>query len=228
MTKETVNKVISECKSFLTPKQLTKLKKVLKSTEEIKTALSETSDNHLTNGELFNLFISSKRVEGCSSRSIKMYRSIISSFIKKTTSSFNELTTDDIRSYINKYEEVNKISKISLHAGGTPCPTPCWRRPCRICWPTPPRWPWPPLPWMRRSCAVSPGSAMRDRLRRGFAGNREKVYGKQQSYPAETLGRTAALFRPPVFRRERREGRLMMLISHKTITSGRKNTILFV
>ena len=114
MTKEIVNKVISECKNFLTSKQLTKLKKVLVSTEEIKTALPEESDYRLTNGELFNLFISSKRVEGCSAKSIKMYHSVILSFIKKMTLNFNEITTDDIRSYINEYEEVNKISKISL------------------------------------------------------------------------------------------------------------------
>ena len=40
MAKETVNKVIYGCKNFLEPKQLTKLKKVLINTEEIKTALA--------------------------------------------------------------------------------------------------------------------------------------------------------------------------------------------
>lgn len=113
MNKTAISTIIDRCKSFLNTREISKLESVLFQLTNDEIAQTNANDE-LTNVELFNLFISAKKVEGCSNKSIKLYRSIIINFVKSIEVKFNDITTDDIRGYINNYEETNKISKISL------------------------------------------------------------------------------------------------------------------
>lgn len=114
MNLDTVKEIKNRCSDFLNLKQVSKLETVLLSILKEQEARFIYKNESLDNNELFNCFLSAKKVEGCSYRSIKMYRSILLNFTKSINKTFGELSTDDIRDYINKYEETNKISKISL------------------------------------------------------------------------------------------------------------------
>lgn len=114
MNLDTIKEIKNRCSDFLNSKQISKLEKVLINIIKEQETQVACDNESLDNAWLFNCFLSAKKVEGCSIKSIKMYRSILANFTKAISKRFGELTTDDIREYINKYEEVNKISKISL------------------------------------------------------------------------------------------------------------------
>lgn len=114
MTLETIKEIKIRCASFLNSKQISKLESILFDVKQEVEAQVVNEDKTLDNIELFNCFLSAKKVEGCSNKSIKMYKSILSHFVHCINKPFNIITTENIRDYINKYEETNKISKISL------------------------------------------------------------------------------------------------------------------
>lgn len=58
-----------------------------------------------TNGELLERFIAAKRLEGCSERSMKYYRSTLCAFVDGLHGSVQEATTDDVRSYLMAYRD---------------------------------------------------------------------------------------------------------------------------
>lgn len=65
-------------------------------------------------GELLPKFISAKRVEGCSEKSLKYYESTIKNMLESVDKPEQEITTDDLRSYLDSYQQTNKISKVTL------------------------------------------------------------------------------------------------------------------
>lgn len=68
----------------------------------------------INNYKFLDMFLSSKDIEGCSSRTIKYYRDIISKFIEYTNKLFSEVTTDDIRLYLSHYKETSKCGTVTM------------------------------------------------------------------------------------------------------------------
>ena len=67
-----------------------------------------------TNKSALNLFISSKRIEGCSEKSLKYYSSILKEMFKKITKLYFLITTDDIRVLLFKYKNDNNVSNTTI------------------------------------------------------------------------------------------------------------------
>lgn len=65
-------------------------------------------------GELLPKFIAAKRVEGCSEKSLKYYESTIKNMLESVDKPEQEITTDDLRGYLDAYQQTNKISKVTL------------------------------------------------------------------------------------------------------------------
>ena len=65
-------------------------------------------------GELLPKFIAAKRVEGCSEKSLKYYESTIKNMLESVDKPEQEITTDDLRGYLDSYQQTNKISKVTL------------------------------------------------------------------------------------------------------------------
>jgi len=65
-------------------------------------------------GDLVQLFIAAKRVEGCSSKTVKYYETTIRNAIGKIGKNIVQITTDDLRIYLDNYQENNKISKVTI------------------------------------------------------------------------------------------------------------------
>ncbi|MBE5763966.1 MAG: integrase [Clostridiales bacterium] len=66
-----------------------------------------------TNSEYLQLFETAKNVEGCSKASLKYYIYILNSFFKECTKQINDISTDDIRNYLDSFSSKN-ISKTSM------------------------------------------------------------------------------------------------------------------
>lgn len=65
-------------------------------------------------GELLSKFIAAKRVEGCSNKSLKYYESTIKNMLTAIEKPESEITTDDLRGYLDIYQQTNNISKVTL------------------------------------------------------------------------------------------------------------------
>lgn len=66
------------------------------------------------NSELVLKFISSKRVEGCSEKSMKYYDSTINRMLLTINKSIKHITTDDLRNYLGDYQKNKKSSKVTV------------------------------------------------------------------------------------------------------------------
>ena len=77
-------------------------------TENVTTAPQES------NKELTESFLSSKRVEGCSDKTIAYYRSTINNALDKIVKKITHITTDDLRNYLNDYQKESKASKVTV------------------------------------------------------------------------------------------------------------------
>lgn len=68
----------------------------------------------MTNNEYLNYFISAKKIEGCSSKTMKYYYDIIKKFINSTDKKIKDITTDDIRRYLSDYKEKSNCSGATI------------------------------------------------------------------------------------------------------------------
>jgi len=61
-----------------------------------------------------NMFLSAKDIEGCSQRTIKYYKDIISKLIDNIQKPIKEITTDDIRLYLSHYKEESSCNSVTM------------------------------------------------------------------------------------------------------------------
>lgn len=72
------------------------------------------SADRSSNSNLLKMFISSKDVEGCSSKTLKYYREVLEKFIKDIDKPIKDTTTDEIRHYLTNYREQRGCSLTSI------------------------------------------------------------------------------------------------------------------
>jgi len=118
-----IDMLIAEIKqrmvSFLDNAQMEKLDQALKHafshlTVQEKNDTSIILDNQIDNKEMLNAFISAKRVEGCSDRTLKYYLSTINNMYKCIKKSIKHITTDDLRQYLAEYHNKGRAGKVSM------------------------------------------------------------------------------------------------------------------
>lgn len=68
---------------------------------------SDSGENYV------ELFISAKRVEGCSEKSLRYYESTITAMLTALDKNVRYITTDDIRGYLTEYQEKNRLCKVT-------------------------------------------------------------------------------------------------------------------
>lgn len=63
---------------------------------------------------LVELFLSAKRIEGCSEKSLKYYKATIAAMLADLDKDVKHIVTDDIRGYLTEYQEKKKSSKVTI------------------------------------------------------------------------------------------------------------------
>ena len=106
MTTKLINKIMQEMEQFLTDNQLNKLQSVLKNIDE------ESSEESKT--DLIYAFLSAKRVEGCSDKTIRYYDSTIRNVLSSVDKEVGAITTDDLRQYLDMYQQKSGASKVTI------------------------------------------------------------------------------------------------------------------
>ena len=67
-----------------------------------------------TNSELLDMFISAKRVEGCSEKTLKYYQASIMRLFSTVDIPAIRMRTDDLRGYLSEYQQTSKCSKSNI------------------------------------------------------------------------------------------------------------------
>ena len=117
MKKNFIEKVIDHMQYQLDSNQIKELKMILIS-EMQQYELRENKENVVhrqeENKKLLYLFISAKKVEGCSSKTLVYYENTINCFLDKIEVALSRIETNDIREYLAKYQEEKKSSKVTI------------------------------------------------------------------------------------------------------------------
>lgn len=66
------------------------------------------------NEEALDLFIDAKRIEGCSEKSLKYYKTTLILVLKEVNKNYFLVNTEDLRSFLSNYKEKNGVSKITI------------------------------------------------------------------------------------------------------------------
>lgn len=66
------------------------------------------------NHKLLSFFISSKKVEGCSDKSLKYYINTIEKMLQEINKSVIDISTNDLRTYLSNYQELKKSSRVTI------------------------------------------------------------------------------------------------------------------
>lgn len=67
-----------------------------------------------SNEALLEAFISAKKIEGCSEKTLKYYQSSIHTLLDAIKKNISSITTNDIRSYLASYQECRHLSKVTI------------------------------------------------------------------------------------------------------------------
>lgn len=114
MKKNLINDVIQEMIPYLNNAQAEKLQMVLQHTLfNYEILESENKDND-SEQNLVELFLSAKRIEGCSEKSLKYYYATIQSMLDGIGKPIKHIQTDDIRNYLTEYQAKKKSSRVTI------------------------------------------------------------------------------------------------------------------
>ena len=116
--KETIiQTVLDGMRAVLTENQLEMLTDVTRkalSECEITPKATEEEQRNKENAELLGAFISSKKVEGCSDKTIHYYKSSIEKLIATVKKNVCDISTNDIRCYLAEQQEQRGLSKVTI------------------------------------------------------------------------------------------------------------------
>lgn len=116
MKEKVINEVMQGMLGSLNNAQLERLQEVLEHAlfhKEITEAEKETDPGKM-NEQLLESFLSAKRIEGCSEKSLTYYRATIETMFARIDKNVREITTDDLRSYLTGYQEAKQSSKVTV------------------------------------------------------------------------------------------------------------------
>lgn len=117
MKQKLINDVLQGMLPFLNNAQCAQLQKVLeRELAKVEVAEYEQGSAEVKNDniKLTKLFLSAKRVEGCSEKSLKYYQSTITGMLEKVNKCVQEIETDDLREYLTKYQKEKQSSKVTI------------------------------------------------------------------------------------------------------------------
>lgn len=113
MKKQIINDIEQKMRSILNNEQRKRLQEVLEyafyGIEIIKTDNDEKNQTDYS-----NIFVSAKRVEGCSERTLNYYKTTIDNMLKSVDKKVNNIETEDLRKYLADYQLNNQCSKVTI------------------------------------------------------------------------------------------------------------------
>lgn len=114
MKGEIVSEVVQQMLPFLDNVGVKKLQEVLEHTlfyYEVTASAAEREDD---SDELVSAFLSAKRIEGCSEKTLNYYQTTIEAMYSTVGKSLRRITTEDLRSYLTEYQKRKSLSRVTV------------------------------------------------------------------------------------------------------------------
>ena len=116
MNEPMISEILQEMLPVLDNSQLAKLKDVLEHKLWNVEIVNKTVEDSFvkSNKEFTELFISAKRVEGCSPKTLRYYLATINKMTDTVGKHITKITTEELRKYLSDYHEENNCSKSNI------------------------------------------------------------------------------------------------------------------
>lgn len=116
-TEDLLNDIVTEIKNVLSDEQMKQVSSSIKDVlakYEINKKASNEERREKENTELLETFLSAKKIEGCSDKTIHYYQSSIVNLLEGLSKCIKEICTNDIRRYLAETQEKNNLSKVTI------------------------------------------------------------------------------------------------------------------
>lgn len=114
MIQKIKNEIMQRMLSVLDNAQLEQLSEVLDIAFFGVNVVSCDKTEEDSNDKIVDSFISSKRIEGCSEKSLKYYQKTINNMLSSIGKQVKHIDTDDLRKYLTSYQEDNNSSRVTI------------------------------------------------------------------------------------------------------------------
>ncbi|MEE1038795.1 MAG: site-specific tyrosine recombinase/integron integrase [Eubacterium sp.] len=118
MNEKITKEICTEMANQLSNNQMKKLEETLYKVfnqYDISLKSDESQCNgFIENTRLIELFVASKKIEGCSEKSLRYYSNTLVRMIKQMKKDIREINTNDLRFYLSAYQQENSCSKVTL------------------------------------------------------------------------------------------------------------------
>lgn len=114
MKENLIKDVVQEMLPYLNNAQCKKLQDVLRDISTKYEISENMQQDKRTEQNYLELFLSAKRIEGCSEKSLKYYKATIGMMISTINKDLKHVETEDIRRYLTEYQKNNQSSKVTI------------------------------------------------------------------------------------------------------------------
>lgn len=115
MKERLTTRIMTDMCAFLDNAQMETLEIVLKNALlTVKVTMDDYVEETIENDRLLELFLSAKRVEGCSERTIKYYGTTIVKMLKQIDKGVKHIGTDDLREYLAYCQNSSNAGKVTI------------------------------------------------------------------------------------------------------------------
>lgn len=114
MKQKLINEVVQGMLGYINNAQLQKLQQTLEHALFDKEIVESYNVQEDTSEDLLENFLSAKRIEGCSEKSLVYYRNTIQAMRDKVEKPVREIETDDLREYLTGYQKEKNSSKVTI------------------------------------------------------------------------------------------------------------------
>lgn len=118
MKEQIISEITRQMLPYLDNAQMEHLMEVLQhclwTVEITETAEGGISETKETNPDLLAMFLSAKRVEGCSEKTLKYYETSLNRLFAEVETHVTHMTTDALRNYLSEYQQRTQCSKANI------------------------------------------------------------------------------------------------------------------
>ena len=117
MKEELIQRIVLEMDGLLGEVQLSKLRHILQnilSKYSVELLLTDTELEKKNKEQLLTTFLSAKKIEGCSDKTIKYYQTTLQRMLLIIDKGITNISTNDVRQYLSDFKETRKASKVTI------------------------------------------------------------------------------------------------------------------
>lgn len=107
---EKIKIILREMEKYLSATEMQLLQKSL-----ITNLLEREKEEQIaTNEDYLKMFLNTKKIEGCSERTLRYYEMTINHLLNNINISLRQISANDMRRYLNEYQKINNCGKITI------------------------------------------------------------------------------------------------------------------